>query len=186
MAQQSNTRTGVAAEELAQRISALTGFDNNDIDGREEATPSSSNPSLLSSPEHQPGRVGAPRTGDATLRRRRPSDDLIPDPMILQDLETHARAIASDVDMCLRDLRGSLRGMSDLTLEFMQTYSSTIFSTCDNVDTAIKGQYKLIAKAEELSDAMQDAKKIAQQAKDMKRLVELLESRLVDEKSTSD
>ncbi|KAE9554783.1 hypothetical protein FO519_001980 [Halicephalobus sp. NKZ332] len=144
-----------------------------------ESQPSSSNPSLVSSPERRPARVGAPRTGHKTPRQRRPSDDLIPDPNLIHDLEVQARAISSNVDMCLRDLRGSLRGMSDLTLEHMQTYSSCINSTCENVDASIKSMYKLVAKAEELSESMRDAKKVANQVKDMRRLVELLEARLM-------
>jgi hypothetical protein len=162
----------VTADDLAERINNLVG-------ATEEAeTSASSSPSLMNSPERRPGRVDGSKT-IRSPRLRRLSTELIPDPSVLRDLEVHARAISSNVDMCLRDLRGSLRGMSDLTLEFMQIYSSTISSTCDNVDAAIKSQYKLIAKAEELNDTMQDARKVAQQVKDMKRLVDLLESRLL-------
>uniref|UniRef100_A0AC35F178 BLOC-1-related complex subunit 6 C-terminal helix domain-containing protein n=1 Tax=Panagrolaimus sp. PS1159 TaxID=55785 RepID=A0AC35F178_9BILA len=164
--------SGIAADDLAERITNLVGMTE------EAETSTSSSPSLMNSPERRPGRVDASKT-IKTTRQRRPSNELIPDPSVIRDLEVHARAISSNVDMCLRDLRGSLRGMSDLTLEFMQTYSSTINSACDNVDAAIKSQYKLIAKAEELNETMQDARKVAQQVKDMKRLVDLLESRLV-------
>jgi hypothetical protein len=33
-------------------------------------------------------------------------NSLIPDPNVLEDLEAHARAISSNLDMALRDLRG--------------------------------------------------------------------------------
>ena len=108
-----------------------------------DSQPSSSNASLMSTPEHRPAKVGAPRTENKAPRQRRPSDDLIPDPHVIHDLEIQARAISSNIDMCLRDLRGSLRGMSDLTLEHMQTYSGCISSTCDNVDASIKSMYKV-------------------------------------------
>ena len=35
-------------------------------------------------------------------------DSLVPDAAILDDLEQHARAIASNLDLALRDLRGAL------------------------------------------------------------------------------
>ncbi|KAH7702058.1 Protein Y37E11B.3 [Aphelenchoides avenae] len=39
-------------------------------------------------------------------RGRSASQELVPDPSVLVDLEAHARSIASNVDMVLRDLRG--------------------------------------------------------------------------------
>lgn len=47
----------------------------------------------------------------STSQGRSPSTEL-PDPSIefLLDLEAHARSIASNVDMALRDLRGEWRG----------------------------------------------------------------------------
>uniref|UniRef100_A0A914CYH9 BLOC-1-related complex subunit 6 C-terminal helix domain-containing protein n=1 Tax=Acrobeloides nanus TaxID=290746 RepID=A0A914CYH9_9BILA len=92
------------------------------------------------------------------------------------DLEAHARSISSNIDMVLRDLRGSLRGMSDLTLESMQTFSSSINSTCENMDSTIKSMYTLLAKAEELNSSMANVHKLTQQIKDMKRLVDLFET----------
>uniref|UniRef100_A0AC34QSZ0 BLOC-1-related complex subunit 6 C-terminal helix domain-containing protein n=1 Tax=Panagrolaimus sp. JU765 TaxID=591449 RepID=A0AC34QSZ0_9BILA len=151
----------------------------------EDNVASSSNTSMTSTPEHRPARVGARRSDKNAPRVRRPSDDLIPDPLVLHDLEVQARAISSNLDMCLRDLRGSLRGMSDLTLEHMQTYSSAINSTCDNVDAAIKSMYKLVAKAEELTESVDEAKKVVAQIKDMKRLVDLLEARLIADNITT-
>lgn len=53
---------------------------------------------IQSSQDESPGR----------RRSRRPSDELIPDPSILIDLEAHARSISSNIDMVLRDLRGKI------------------------------------------------------------------------------
>lgn len=43
---------------------------------------------------------------ESPSRGRRASQELVPDPSVLVDLEAHARSIASNVDMVLRDLRG--------------------------------------------------------------------------------
>lgn len=87
---------------------------------------------------------------------RRPSDSLIPDPNVLVELEAHARAISSNLDMALRDLRGSfsfflssialfdsgaVHGISDLSLETMQVFGSVVNETCDSVDVIIRAMY---------------------------------------------
>ena len=95
--------------------------------------------------------------------RRRPSAELIPDASVLNDLEAHARAIASGLDMALRDLRGSLRGMSDLTNESMQVFNGVVNSTCDQIDTAIRSTYAMLAKSEEFNESMRGVQKLFQQ-----------------------
>ncbi|VDK38819.1 unnamed protein product, partial [Anisakis simplex] len=48
---------------------------------------------------------------------------LTPDPLIISSLESSARTIAANLDVLLRDLRGSLHGMSDLTVEASECYA---------------------------------------------------------------
>lgn len=97
------------------------------------------------------------------IRKRRPSDELIPDASAIFELEAHARSIASGLDMALRDLRGSLRGMSDLTCESMQVFGSVVNATCEQVDTAIRSTYTMLAKTEEFNKSMRETQKLLQQ-----------------------
>lgn len=68
-------------------------------------------------------------------------NELNPDPKILDDLEVHAKSISSNLDMALRDLRGALRGISDLSLESMQVFSTIIHENCDSVDAVVRSTY---------------------------------------------
>jgi BLOC-1-related complex sub-unit 6 len=83
------------------------------------------------------------RRSPSVSTRRRPSDELLVDDSVLIELEAHARSVSANIDMALRDLRGSLRGMADLTLESSQLFSQTINSTCDQMDSAIKATYSV-------------------------------------------
>ncbi|KAI6216590.1 BLOC (Biogenesis of Lysosome-related Organelles Complex) and Related complexes subunit-like protein [Aphelenchoides fujianensis] len=113
-------------------------------------------------------------------RERRPSDSLIPDPNVLVELEAHARAISSNLDMALRDLRGAVHGISDLSLETMQVFGSVVNETCDSVDVIIRAMYTVLSKTEELHSAFEGIQRLALQIKDMKRLVDTLEKLFVE------
>uniref|UniRef100_A0A914GTI3 CUE domain-containing protein n=1 Tax=Globodera rostochiensis TaxID=31243 RepID=A0A914GTI3_GLORO len=113
--------------------------------------------------------------------RRRLSAELVPDSsaQFLLELETHAQSIASGIDMALRDLRGSLRGMSDLTCESTQMFGSVVNSTCDSVDASIRSMYTMLAKTEEFNESMRGIEKLLQQIKDIKRLLDLFEEHFI-------
>ncbi|KAI1708478.1 BLOC-1-related complex sub-unit 6 domain-containing protein [Ditylenchus destructor] len=131
--------------------------------------------------------AGTPKspTHRYTNFRRAPSSELIPDAAVLIDLEAHARSISSNLDMVLRDIRGSLRGMSDVTLESSQIFSSAIGSSCDAVDASIKSTYTMLAKAEELNSSMEGVRKFSQQVRDIKRLLDLFETHFCHDSQSS-
>ncbi|KHN72051.1 Uncharacterized protein C17orf59 [Toxocara canis] len=124
-------------------------------------------------------RVGSSSSTPASEGSRRGSlpGILTPDPLVLGSLENSARTISANLDVLLRDLRGSLHGMSDLTVEASECYANAISSTCDSVDAVIKNTYAMLAKVEELNEAMVGVKRLAQQVKEIKRVVDLFESR---------
>uniref|UniRef100_A0A1I7Z5B4 BORCS6 domain-containing protein n=1 Tax=Steinernema glaseri TaxID=37863 RepID=A0A1I7Z5B4_9BILA len=103
-----------------------------------------------------------------------------PDPHVLLGMEAHAKCIAAELDVLMRDLRGSLHGMSDLTREYANCYLTSISTSCDSVDAAIKSTYAMLAKTEELMGVLKSKDKLQQQIKQLKRLVDMFESHFVN------
>uniref|UniRef100_A0A0N5AXD9 BORCS6 domain-containing protein n=1 Tax=Syphacia muris TaxID=451379 RepID=A0A0N5AXD9_9BILA len=98
---------------------------------------------------------------------------------VFPHIESDAKAIASNLDEVLRDLRGSLHGMSDLTVESSRCYAETISSTCDAADAAVKNTYALLAKVEELSESMSKLRTVAQQIREIKQVVDSFEVQFI-------
>ncbi|XP_012220578.1 BLOC-1-related complex subunit 6 isoform X1 [Linepithema humile] len=97
---------------------------------------------------------------------------------VLNELEMEARKVATSVDALTENLAAILQNASALTVGCLETYRDAVCKTCDAVDHNIKSMYQLMAKCEELSKSMRPIYKLAEQIKEMKRMLELFESAL--------
>lgn len=111
-----------------------------------------------------------------------PSPDDIPpiDPHALIDLETQAKQVADRLDHMMASLRSNLHKMSALTSGCLDAYKKSVDSTCDAVDGSIKSMYALMAKCEELGKSMTPIYQLADQIKEIKRLLDIFENKLVE------
>ncbi|XP_076276901.1 BLOC-1 related complex subunit 6 isoform X1 [Lasioglossum baleicum] len=95
---------------------------------------------------------------------------------ILNELEMEARKVATSVDALTENLAAILHSASALTVGCLETYRDAVCKTCDAIDYNIKSMYQLMAKCEELSKSMGPVYKLAEQVKEMKRMLELFEN----------
>uniref|UniRef100_A0A1I7W192 BORCS6 domain-containing protein n=1 Tax=Loa loa TaxID=7209 RepID=A0A1I7W192_LOALO len=107
------------------------------------------------------------------------SSSFVPDPEIIASLESCANTISTNLNVVLHDLRGSLKGMSELTVQATECFADAISASCNSVDATIKNTYALLAKVEEVNEAMAGIRKLSQQVKDIKSIVDLFEIQLV-------
>ncbi|XP_066939216.1 uncharacterized protein DDB_G0284127 [Macrobrachium rosenbergii] len=98
------------------------------------------------------------------------------DPTIINDIEAHARHIATSVDTLIENLTGTLLSISSLTVDCVETYRDAVCKTCDAVDANIKSMYQLMAKTEELSKSMKPIYKLQEQIKEVRRLLDMFEN----------
>lgn len=119
-----------------------------------------------------PSTVPAAR-GDASLFKEK-----IPplDGTVLSSLEAEARRVATAVDALTENLAGYLRSVSALTVNCLETHRDAVCSTCDALDSNIKAMYQLMAKSEELGKTMAPIQRLAEQIKEMKRLLDLYDN----------
>uniref|UniRef100_A0A915JJ74 BLOC-1-related complex subunit 6 C-terminal helix domain-containing protein n=1 Tax=Romanomermis culicivorax TaxID=13658 RepID=A0A915JJ74_ROMCU len=97
---------------------------------------------------------------------------------LIQQLEHQAAQIAEKLDKVLIEFRGTLCGVTELSVECSHTYSDAISKTCDTVDSTIRSTYQLLAKSEELLQNLRLVPNLAKQIKEIKRLLDLFESHM--------
>lgn len=69
-------------------------------------------------------------------------------------MEHEAQRIAQSVDNLIENLSSILHANSSLTAENMEVYKDAVGKTCDAMDNNIKSMYTILAKGEEVSQAM--------------------------------
>ncbi|VDO93156.1 unnamed protein product [Soboliphyme baturini] len=94
----------------------------------------------------------------------------------IDDLEADARRISTQLDRILVEFKGSIHGMSQLTVECSKIYQSAVLKVCDSSDAAVKSLYQLMARADSLLDAMKQLPDLAQKIKDIKQMLDILDS----------
>lgn len=94
---------------------------------------------------------------------------------VLNNIETEASRIAHSVDMLTENLVSVLESISAITVECLETYRDSVSKTCEIQDANIKAMYQLMAKCEQLAISIQPVQKLAQQVKEVRRLIDLFE-----------
>ncbi|XP_043253182.1 BLOC-1-related complex subunit 6 isoform X2 [Colletes gigas] len=134
----------------------------------------------LSSPVTKKGETPSfpgSRSSTPCLYRQALTPQLPPlDHNVLNELEMEARKVATSVDALTENLAAILHSASALTVGCLETYRDAVCKTCDAVDHNIKSMYQLMAKCEELSKSMGPIYKLAEQIKEMKRMLDLFEN----------
>ncbi|XP_028029255.1 BLOC-1-related complex subunit 6 isoform X2 [Bombyx mandarina] len=95
---------------------------------------------------------------------------------VLHDLEHEAQKIAQSVDNLIENLSSILHSNSSLTAENMDVYKDAVGKTCDAMDNNIKSMYTILAKGEEVSQAMIPVQAQAARIAEIKRLLQLFEN----------
>ncbi|KAJ2945779.1 hypothetical protein O0L34_g620 [Tuta absoluta] len=95
---------------------------------------------------------------------------------VLNDLEYEAQKIAQSVDNLIENLSSILHSNSSLTAENMEVYKDAVGKTCDAMDNNIKSMYTILAKGEEVSQAMVPVQAQAARIAEIKRLLQVFEN----------
>lgn len=97
---------------------------------------------------------------------------------VLNDLEYEAQKIAQSVDNLIEKLSGILHLVSSITADNMEVYKDAVAKTCDAMDNNIKSMYTILAKGEEVSQAMVPVQAQAARIAEIKRLLHIFENNL--------
>lgn len=95
---------------------------------------------------------------------------------VLNDLEYEAQRIAQSVDNLIENLSSILHSNSSLTAKNMEVYKDAVGKTCDAMDNNIKSMYTILAKGEEVSQAMIPVQAQAARIAEIKRLLQVFEN----------
>ncbi|XP_049876418.1 BLOC-1-related complex subunit 6 [Pectinophora gossypiella] len=95
---------------------------------------------------------------------------------VLNDLEYEAQKIAQSVDNLIENLSSILHSNSSLTADNMEVYKDAVGKTCDAMDNNIKSMYTILAKGEEVSQAMVPVQAQAARIAEIKRLLQVFEN----------
>ncbi|XP_052067576.1 dentin sialophosphoprotein-like [Mytilus californianus] len=165
-------------QEMIKRSSPLTQTASSETSSRRSSLRSYS--SVSSSTSSAIGTASGVSRSPSSLFQQSP-DDIPPiDPQAVHDLEMHALKVADNLDLLMGNLKTNLHKMSAITVGCLSAYKTSVDTTCDSVDGSIKSMYALMAKCEELSNSMKPVNKLAEQIKEIKRLLDRFETQIAD------
>lgn len=98
------------------------------------------------------------------------------DTALINDLECEAHRMATSVDSLIENLCGILHSISSITADNVEIYKNAVSKMSDAMDSNIKSMYTMMAKAEEVTQSMKIIENHSVRIKEIKRLVDLLES----------
>ncbi|XP_031626885.1 BLOC-1-related complex subunit 6 [Contarinia nasturtii] len=94
----------------------------------------------------------------------------------LNDIEIEAQYLAANLDGITENLGNLLHSISSITADNVDCYKNAVNKLTDCMDANIKTMYTVMAKTEELSNQMKNTEALASRIKDIKRLVDVMDS----------
>ncbi|XP_075161680.1 BLOC-1 related complex subunit 6 [Haematobia irritans] len=103
---------------------------------------------------------------------------LIPqiDANVLNDIEIEAQYLASSLDNLTENLSNLLHSISSITADNVEVHKNAVNKLTDSMDANIKCMYTIMAKTEEISKSMQPTEQLGVRIREIKRLVDMLDS----------
>lgn len=80
---------------------------------------------------------------------------------VLNDVEVEAQYLAASVDNLTENLCNLLHSISSITADNVEVYNNSVNKLTDCMDGNIKGMYTIMAKTEEISNAMKPTEQLA-------------------------
>ncbi|XP_055706651.1 BLOC-1-related complex subunit 6 [Phlebotomus papatasi] len=100
------------------------------------------------------------------------------DSNVLNDVEIEAQYLAASVDNLTENLCNLLHSISSITADNVEVYKNSVSKLTDCMDANIKNMYTIMAKTEEISNAIKPTKQLMNRIREIKRLVDMLENTL--------
>ncbi|XP_062131356.1 BLOC-1-related complex subunit 6 [Drosophila sulfurigaster albostrigata] len=95
---------------------------------------------------------------------------------VLSDIELEAQYLATSVDNLVENLGNLLHSISSITADNVEVHKNSVKKLTDALDANIKCQYQLLAKTEEITKSMKPTEQLSQRIREIKRLVDMLDS----------
>ncbi|XP_052894140.1 BLOC-1-related complex subunit 6 [Anopheles moucheti] len=188
--------THFVAENLEYKIKlaspvTVTRKDSCNLSSSRQSTPSAATGGGLSGLSFVPGTSGAnlslPGSSGGAYGRgstaygggfvtTNPASASSVDPNVLNEIEREAQALAASVDNLSESLCSVLHSISSITADNVEIYKNSVTKLTDCMDGNIKCMYTIMAKAEEISKTIKPAEALAVRIREIKRLVDMLES----------
>ncbi|CAD7094094.1 unnamed protein product [Hermetia illucens] len=158
--------THFVTENLEYKIKLSSPVTRKDIGGlylRHNSTPSSS------------GGLGPTRSFFGTsAQQQQPQVDS----NVLNDIEIEAQYLAASLDNLTENLCNLLHSISSITADNVEIHKNAVNKLTDSMDANIKSMYTIMAKTEEISKSMKPTEQLATRIREIKRLVDMLESNM--------
>ncbi|RWS27959.1 hypothetical protein B4U80_02843 [Leptotrombidium deliense] len=97
------------------------------------------------------------------------------DPLFLNELEKRTKQISNNLNAMVQHISNYTHNVTSMTVNCVREYEKCLMNTCDDIDASIKLMYQLIAKCEELNEAMSPIDALNTEIKEVKRLLDLFE-----------
>lgn len=97
------------------------------------------------------------------------------DVSLLEDLESDLQCLAVSINDLIENLYSVLQNVSLITVSNLNSFANTVSKISGGIDDKIKNMFIMLVKLEEITQAMETAKRVSTRLEEIKALVSMFE-----------